>query len=227
MAIKTDNLRIAPQGRLLVAAVAVVAFLVAVIAGLPWSLPLWALLLIVVYALRDPVRSTPSIPLAVVSPVDGRVISVGVTTDPYTQREGYMIRMHMNRRGAYVIRCPVEGKINEQWFIKPTGGTTKAPRHAADPIKADQDRAGRCRAVWIKTDEDDNITMAIYPRCLFCRPHLDVVTGGRVGHGQRCGILLGGGALVDVFVPTTSRLDCSAGDRVLAGSDIIATLIHK
>lgn len=227
MAIKTEYVRVAPQGRVIVALAAVAAFLVAVAAGAAWSIPLWLLVLVLIYVLRDPVRITPSVPLAVVSPVDGRVISVGSTTDHYLQREAYRIRLRMYRRGAYVIRSPMEGKVVEQWFVAQTGAGAKEPVRPADQGKSASNTAARCRSAWIKTDEDDDITLAIYPSCLFCRPRLDIVTGGRVGHGQRCGFLLGGGVVVDVFVPATSRLDCSAGDRILAGSDIIATLIHK
>jgi hypothetical protein len=31
---------------------------------------------------------------------------------------------------------------------------------------------------------------------------------------------------VEVLIPVTSRIDVSVGDTVLAGSDIIATLVH-
>jgi len=227
MAIKTEYVRVAPQGRAIVALATVAAFLVAVLAGAVWSIPLWLLVLVLIYALRDPVRVTPSIPLAVVSPVDGRVISVGSTTDHYVQRDAYRIRLRMGRRGAFVIRSPMEGKVVEQWFVTQTGAGSKERVRPADQGKGGPVKAPRCRCAWIKTDEGDDITLAIYPHCMFCRPRLDIATGGRVGHGQRCGFLLGGGVIVDVFVPATSRLDCSAGDRVLAGSDIIATLIHK
>ena len=227
MAIKTEYVRVARQGRAIVALAVVAAFAVAVLVGAAWSVPLWLLVAGLIYSLRDPVRVTPSIPLAVVSPVDGRVISVGVTTDHYVQRDAYRIRLRMNRRGAYVIRSPMEGKVVDQWFIAQTGAGAKEAARAADQGKSGSVKLSRCRSAWIKTDEDDDITLAIYPHCLFCRPQLDITTGGRVGHGQRCGFLLGGGVIVDVFVPATSRLDCSAGDRVLAGSDIIATLIHK
>lgn len=227
MAIKTEYVRVAPQGRLIVALALVAAFVTAVLVGAVWSIPLWLLVVGLIYALRDPVRVTPSVPLAVVSPVDGRIISVGATTDHYVQREAYRIRLRMNRRGAYVIRSPMEGKVMEQWFVARTGAATKEPTRPADQGKSGSSKASRCRSAWIRTDEDDDITLAIYPQCLFCSPQLDIATGGRVGHGQRCGFLLGGGVIVDVFVPATSRLDCSAGDRVLAGSGIIATLIHK
>jgi phosphatidylserine decarboxylase len=227
MAIKTEYVRVAPQGRLIVALAVVAAFVVAVVAGAAWSIPLWLLALGLLYALRDPVRVTPSVPMAVVSPVDGRIISVGATTDYYVQRQAYRIRMRMSRRGAYVIRSPMEGKVVEQWFTAQTGAGAKEAAHPADQGKSGSKQAPRCRCAWIRTDEDDDITLAIYPRCLFCSPHFDFAAGGRVGHGQRCGFLLGGGVIVDVFVPATSRLDCSAGDRVMAGSDIIATLIHK
>lgn len=207
MAIDMERIRVAPHGRPIVLVLAVVAVVVAMTAGPWWSAPVWLLLLAAFYMLRDPARVTTSAPLALVSPVDGRVYSVGAATDPYLHREAFLIRMRMNIRGAYVIRSPIEGKVFEQWFA------------AA--------KASRQRAVWIKTDEGDDVTLVMHPGCRMCRPRLRTATGERVGHGQRCGFLLGGGALVEVFVPSTSRLDCSAGDPVLAGSTVISTLVHK
>lgn len=221
MAIETEQMRIAPQGRPIVLVIAVAAVIAAMTAGLWWSVPVWLALLLAAYMLRDPVRTTTSAPLALVSPVDGRVYSVGAAIDPYLHRDAYLIRMRMNLRGAYVIRSPIEGKVYDQWFA--AAGAAAAP--AAD--RPADTGAERRRAVWIKTDEGDDVTLVMHPGCRLCRPRFRAATGERVGHGQRCGFLLGGGALVDVYVPPTSRLDCSAGDSVLAGSTIISTLVHK
>lgn len=228
MPIKTEHIRIASQGRPIVAGAVIVAFAVTVTAGVAWSIPVWVLVIGAVYALRDPVRITPAVPLAVVSPVDGRVISVGAATDPYNPREALRVRLRMYRRGAYLLRSPIEGKIFEQWFAELAPGAIKDRLRPADEEGRGAGPVGSsCRAVWVKTDEGDDLTMVIRRGCPVCRPRFYVATGGRVGHGQRCGFLWGGGGVVDVFVPANSRLDCSAGDRVLAGSAIIATLVHK
>lgn len=205
-----------------------VAVAVALVAGLSWSVPVWLVAAVAAYMLRDPPRVTTSAPLALVSPVDGRVLSVGASTDPFLHREALLIRMRMNRWGAFVIRSPIEGKVFEQWFVSGVAQSLKGGGKAADGTgkRAGIKAAGR-RAAWIKTDEGDDVTLVIQRMCWFCRPRLQIATGERVGHGQRCGFLLGGGALVDLFVPATARLDCSAGDRVLAGSAIISTLVHK
>jgi len=221
MAIETEQIRIAPPGRPIALVIGVAAMVVAMTAGLWWSALVWLLLGVAVYLLRDPVRVTTSAPLALVSPVDGRVYSVGAASDPYLRREAFLIRMRMNRRGAYVIRSPIEGKVFEQWFAS---GTPQSVVETGRPAEAG---AARCRAVWIKTDEGDDITLVMHPGCRLCRPRFRIATGERVGHGQRCGFLLGGAALVDIFVPSSSRLDCSAGDPVLAGSTIVSTLVHK
>ncbi|HKJ22389.1 MAG TPA: phosphatidylserine decarboxylase [Gammaproteobacteria bacterium] len=218
MAIETEQIRIAPQGRPIVLVIAVAAVIAAMTAGLWWSAPAWLLVLVAAYVLRDPVRVTTTAPLAIVSPVDGRVYSVGAATDPYLHREALLIRMRMNLRGAYVIRSPIEGKVFDQWFA------ANHPPQEREPAEA---RGARHRAVWVKTDEGDDITLVMHPGCWLCRPRFRTATGERVGHGQRSGFLLGGAALVDVYVPPSSRLDCSAGDRVLAGSTIISTLVHK
>ena len=63
-------------------------------------------------------------------------------------------------------------------------------------------------------------------------PHLlagmdkEALSGDRIGQGRRYGLLLSF-ASVDVYLPANSRIDVRQGGTLRAGSDIIATLIHK
>jgi phosphatidylserine decarboxylase len=50
--------------------------------------------------------------------------------------------------------------------------------------------------------------------------------GERVGQGQRCGYLHLGG-LIELYLPHNARVLARINDRVRAGQDVVAQLVHK
>ncbi len=177
--------------------------------GYSWvTLPLWLLVALVLFLYRDPSREVPALPLAVVSPADGRVVQVEAAHDPYLDRDAIRISVQMSFWGTYTTRSPTEGKITERWTREPGG------------------RAGRRYGIWIRTDENDDIVLVLSQHSPLQQPRCYVNTGERIGQGQRCGFIRFG-AQVDVYVPANSKLNVEAGQRVRAGVDVIATLVHK
>lgn len=174
--------------------------------GWVWSLPFWLSCVFIVYLFRDPQREIPSSPLAVVSPADGMITEVEEVHDPYLDRDAILLAVQMNHAGVYSTRSPVEGKILEPRY---TGNGASQPR-----------------GVWLKTDEDDDLVVVMHRGLLNNIPRCDVRIGDRVGQGQRCGAIHTGGR-VEVYLPANSRVEVSSGSRVQAGSDVIATLVHK
>lgn len=159
--------------------------------------------------MRDPVRLIPSLPLAVVSPAHGRIISIKNVDDPWVPRNATRIRIHMSFFDIYSLRSPIEGKVMDQW-----------------PLRPNAEFPDRKFVFWVKTDEDDDVVTVI---------HLNILTavnfsfhshsGERVGQGQRCGFLKMGG-LVDVFVPENCKINIEPGQYVKSGADILAHLVH-
>ena len=76
---------IAREGRIPVVASGIAGILVTHNAGLYASLLVWMIFLVLVLFFRDPERDIPAVPLAVVSPADGRIVSVGLQHDPYLE----------------------------------------------------------------------------------------------------------------------------------------------
>lgn len=174
-------------------------------AGWWWSAPFWLACGAIVYLYRDPNREIPSSPLAVVSPADGVVRVVEEVTDPYLEREAVRLAIQMSHAGVYSTRSPVEGKILE-------------PRPANNSVLP--------HGVWLKTDEDDDLVVVMHRGPLHNLPHCTVRIGERVGQGQRCGYIQMGGC-VEVYLPRNCRVQVGDGAQVRAGSDVIATLVHK
>ena len=183
----------------------VAAVLVLHFAGLVASLAFWALVVLVLLVFRDPERDIPSIPMAVLSPADGRVTSVSATHDPFLQRPSILVSVQMNPYGVFTTRSPVEGKVRE------------APNPSGS--------AGQPHGVWLQTDEGDDVVMVMNRGRLRNEPRCYIRYGERVGQGKRCGFVHLGGK-VDVYLPETCRPAVSVGDWVRSGSDVIANLIH-
>jgi phosphatidylserine decarboxylase len=190
------------------------AALVLVLAGAwPYSLPLFALALVTVYLYRDLPRRIPPKPNAIVSPLDGIVLSVEPGHDPYCEREAIRIEAKTYWNGPFVLRSPMEGKVVEQWF-------------SPGSVGEDGKRTPPMMAMWIRSDEDDDLVLVVTPRSrrlrMSCRAH----AGERVGHGRRCGFIPLG-ARIEVFLPVNARVQIEAGQKVSAGDSILAQLIHK
>ncbi|GMR07971.1 MAG: phosphatidylserine decarboxylase [Gammaproteobacteria bacterium] len=183
-----------------------------------WSIPFWLVLAMFCYLFRDPVRDIPADPLAVVCPADGIVSGIENAHDYFLDRQAIRICINMNKTGAYTTRSPVEGKVIDRWFpTVETSGQHDIPHH------------GKCTdirfAQWVKTDEDDDVILCMSGGSSIIRPSCYVQSGERIGQGHRCGFIPFG-ATINVVVPENTRIEVTAGQKVAAGSDVIAHFIH-
>ena len=205
---------------------AVAAFVAFALCGVFCALPLLVLTGLLLFFFRDPPREVPPAPLGVVSPVDGRVRLVEALRDPYLGRDAYKISIRMHWWGPYVTRSPIEGKVCQQWYL-PQGLNPRDLPHADMASIASDTHPRQARyAMRVRTDEDDEVVFVLRGALISQRLICLVQAGERIGQGQRCGLLRFAGT-VDVYVPDNSRVNVAPGATVRAGSDIIATLVHK
>ena len=215
---------IAREGWLWIFVVAMSALIVYLLYG-AISAPLWLLVLVLLFLFRDPARKVPAVPLGIVSPVDGKVVAVEAVHDSYLDRQALCISIKMAFTSVYSAHSPMEGKVLQQWL-----GSSK--KMAADVLKDAAEAPSEVMvenpisyAQWIQSDEKDDVVLVIEASSRPSRPKCYVQSGERIGQGQRCGFIRFG-SQVDVMIPVGSRISVSVGDDVLAGSDIIATLVH-
>ena len=162
------------------------------------------------FLLRDPQRSIPSLPLAILSPVQGKIILTDEIDDPWIDRKARRIRLKMSSFDVYSLHSPVEGKVMEQWAEKCV-----------------KENGQRKFAIWIRTDEGDDIVTVFRLRsCAANLFKIYIQSGERLGQGQRCGYLYFGG-MVDVLVPTSSKLNIEIGQSITSGEDILAHLVRE
>lgn len=178
-------------------------------AYLAW--PFLALLCLLLYLFRDPWRTVPADPLAVVAPVDGRVIDIVRVNNPLTDHFDRRISLQIAKTGAYVVHSAVEGNI---MTLRRNGPDTEHRGHYITAL-----------SIKVCTDEGDDVVTVVhrgylghYPRC-YHRP------GERVGQGRRLSYVPFGTQL-DIYVPDTSRIEVAPGDTLVAGESILAHFVH-
>ena len=167
------------------------------------------LALVLLLLFRDPPRKIPSQPDAVLSPVDGRIVAVEPTDRACIEGEVIRIRIRINHFGAYTARSPAAGHV----------------LNLRDNMAAGSRLTGQS-GLWVRTDSDDDVVLLMDGPRYFGRAVAFVRYGERLGQGQRCAyIRLASHA--EVYVPLKSRVRVKRGDYVSAGTDILATLVHK
>lgn len=184
--------------------------------GWLWALPFWLVFILIVQFFRDPPRTIPAAPLGLVCPADGRVIAVGEAHDPYLNRPAKRVSVFMNFFNAHANRSPTEGKVIERWYEP--GRFLNA---ALDKASYQNER----NALWIQTDEHDDIVVVQVAGLVARRILCDKQPGERIAQGERYGFIRFG-SRVDVYIPANSQIKISLGDKVKSGSDIIAFLVH-
>jgi len=177
-----------------------------------WSIPLWIIALFVLQFFRDPARTIPQHPNAVLSPADGRIVVVEKTQDPYANREALKISVFMNVFNVHSNRAPVDGKIQDVQYFP------------GKFVNADLDKASveNERNALIITAANGQAVTCVQVAGLIARRILCYVRSGEtLARGQRYGFIRFG-SRVDVYLPLTATPKVTVGDKVSATETILA-----
>jgi phosphatidylserine decarboxylase len=192
-----------------------VAALVANLLDLWWvGLCLLVLTLAVAAFFRDPDRDVPVDENRVISPADGRVVAVdGEAHAEALPGEAFQrVAIFMSPANVHVNRLPIGGEVLS---VKHTAGRFLAAydeRSSAENERTEvvlRDPRGRALVL---------VQVAgLLARRIICR----LRPGQRVGQGDRFGLIMFG-SRVDVYITRSARICVRVGDRVRAGSGILA-----
>ena len=205
---------IAKEGWPYVALTIAVAAAINWFAGFWWALPFWLIALFVVQFFRDPPRSIPEDPRAVLAPADGRIVAVERAQDPYLKRDALKMSVFMNVFNAHSNRSPVEGEIRDTWY------------HAGKFINAMMSKASlenERAALWIRTPAGADVTCVQIAGLIARRILCYAKTGQKLARGERFGFIRFG-SRVDVYLPPASVPRASIGDKVYATESVLALL---
>ncbi len=180
----------------------------------PWAAALIPVSGALAWLFRRPIRRLSPLPLAVLSPADGRVTRIDTVYDPCVESPCTRVSIRMWALGPYTTRGPTGGRVLQSARLEQLAGAL-----------SDGGRPGGT-AGWIETDEGERIGIVFHrPRGLF-GPVCVLHVGERVGQGQICGCIPLGGR-VDVLLPPDARLSVAVGDRVRGGVDTLALLSRR
>jgi phosphatidylserine decarboxylase len=187
------------------------ALVVGWLAGVGWALVPVLLAAFFLWFFRDPERSIPTDPDAVVSPADGKVTHV----EPITieGKAGQRISIFLNVFDVHVNRSPVAGMVR---------GVDYRPGkflNAMDPRSAE---ANEQNTATIEAD-GRTVVMRQIAGILARRIVFTKKIGDRVERGERVG-LIKFGSRTDVFLDSSAEIRVKPGDRVQGGSTILAFL---
>jgi len=180
-----------------------------------WSLPFWVVTLFILQFFRDPPRRSPEQAGLVLSPADGRIVSVEKTLDPYLKREALKISVFMNVFNVHSNRMPVDGSIEGIWYF---------PGQFVNAALSKASLENERNAVAIRTPEGVDVTCVQVAGLIARRILCYVRAGDMMKRGDRYGFIRFG-SRVDVYLPLTSRARVSIGDKVYATESALAELI--
>jgi phosphatidylserine decarboxylase len=167
------------------------------------------------YFFRDPTRVIPSGDHLIVSPADGKIVAIEEGKDPAYTEPVWVMRIFLSVFDPHIQRMPVTGRVEK---IKYTPGKFLDARHPRAHFENEQNRLeirplGRPSATPIVVTQ----IAGLIARRIVCW----VQEGQTLKAGEQFG-LIRFGSQVDVVFPKTVQLKVKTGDRVEAGSTVLA-----
>jgi len=171
-----------------------------------WAIPFLLLDIALYFLFRDPWREVPPEPLGALAPIDGKIIDVCQYQDRLLPGHWARITIATSHLGAYTIRAPIEGSIHD----------VAEEAHVSDAAR-------RPQGMWLRSEEAHDVILMFPGGFRPLGPKAFVRYGERVGQGQRFAYLRLA-PRAEVYLPPSSEVRVTAGDRVLAGETILAEL---
>jgi len=161
---------------------------------------------------RDPERTAPAVPGAVLAPADGRVVRMEEVEDPWV---GRAVR-------ASIFLSPLDVHVNRS----PVAGLVQSVRHEAGRfVAAYRDEASELNERCTIRLEGEAARIGVkqiagvLARRIVCRAR----AGDKLAAGERFG-LIRFGSRTDLVVPGTTEMRVKIGDRVRGGETVMGVL---
>ena len=163
----------------------------------------------VLYFFRDPHRTPPADPDAIVSPADGRIMET--VREAFGDTPGHRISIFLSIFDVHVNRAPFGGRISK---VEYRHGKFFAAMRQRASTENEQN------VIYLTTERGDlvfkQIAGWIARRILFWKP-----VGATVVRGERVGMIRFG-SRVDLWLPESVEIVARPGQHVSAGSSVLA-----
>ena len=209
-------MKIAREGYPLIVTAAVVTTLTFVLGWVAIGVILGVCMLAIVGFFRDPERTIPTGEGLIVSPADGKVVSIAdVKADPKFGEAVARVSIFLSPLDVHINRSPVTGKIEEVSYQR--GKFLAAYKEEAS---AHNERNA------LKVVDDQGRTLGVVQiagvvaRRIVCR----VKRGDNVKRGDRFGLIMFG-SRTDAYLPRDCRIEVTEGQRVKGGETILGRFV--
>lgn len=197
---------VAKEGWGYVSGLSAVGLLSLFLGGWAWAIFFFVLASAVAGFFRDPHRSPPGEPGAVLAPADGRVVEAASTEDA-----GGVVRIFLSPLDVHINRSPVKGRI--------AGIRHRKGRFLA-AYKADASEVNEQNALEIETEAGERFRVVQIAGVLARR----IVCWSREGDSLRAGERFGliqFGSRTDLYFPQGYDITAEPGQRVRGGETIV------
>jgi phosphatidylserine decarboxylase len=177
------------------------------------AIPLAVLTLLTICFFRDPERTHVTSEKAVLTPADGKILSIEKLDngDNYFQDRAIKISIFMSIFNAHINRIPMRGRI------------THLSYHPGKFFSANRDKASlynERNIVTLETDCEKKIVFVQIAGLIARRIACWVSKGDYVETGQRFGLIRFGSRL-EMYLPPDSKLMVKKGEKMKAGLTVI------
>ncbi len=209
-------MRIAREGYPLIFTMVIITLLAFAASWLPLGIILGLLALAIVGFFRDPERQAPTGEGLIVSPADGKVVSVeGIKGDSPFLGAATRVSIFLSPLDVHINRTPVEGRIEK--IIYQPGSFLAA-------YKEEASQRNEQNALTIVDNEGRTLGVVqiagVLARRIICRATL----GDRLTRGERFGLIMFG-SRTDTYLPEGCRVEVAEGQRVRGGETVLARFI--
>ncbi len=206
---------IAKEGYIYIAVLAFITILVYVMLGLYWGIIPGVLMIFISFFFRNPKREIPTDQSLIVSPADGKVMSVcEVYDEQFLNEVGIKVTIFLSVFDVHINRSPIAGEIKFQQY---TCGRFR-PAYK-ESVGCENER----HSIGI---ENENMRVLVTQIAgLLARRIVSWVTLGNVlTKGERYG-LIKFASCTEIIVPKTVEILVKKGDRVTGGSTVIGRVL--
>ena len=164
---------------------------------------------------RNPKRRPPAEPRAVVSPADGRIVSIDEVYEPrYLKDRAIRLSIFLNIFNVHVNRIPCQGTIE---------GVAYQPGRFWAANRPEATLHNEQNALMIRASEGAQVLCVQVAGLIARRIVCWAAPGEAVACGERFG-LIRFGSRVDVFFPLGTDLQVALGDHVKGGNTLLGRL---
>lgn len=191
----------------------------AVLAGLAWwqgwvvvAALLAAAAAFTLWFFRNPRRAVPNDPGAIVSPADGKVLSVDRMFEPRVLKDdAQRVSIFMGLTDVHVNRIPCDGRIVGRYYY---------PGKFFSAFKEKASLENEQQALVLETAQGQRVMFVQIAGLIARRIVTWVREGDLVERGRRYG-LIRFGSRMDVYLPLTVRVTVKPGDRVAGARSVL------